>query len=344
MRAKKLPSGSWRVRVYDYTDSSGKKHYKSFTCADSSAKGKVKAERMASEWQLNKETHKKDSVTLSEAWDNYIESRSNVLSPSTVREYKNAKKHAFKALMDKDVYDIEQKDIQICVNELSAINSPKTVRNKHGMLSAVLKMYRPDIVLTTKLPQRVRPDLHIPTDEEYKTVLAYAKEHDHELYIAILLGALAPMRRSEICGLKMSDIDGNVIHIQRAIVFDSDRNLVEKTTKTQAGNRFVAMPGFVIDLLRGRKGKVVELTPNQITERFEDAIKACGVQPFRFHDLRHYGASLLHSMNVPDSYIMERGGWGHATSLTNIYRHALSDKSQQFNSAINSFFESNFGG
>ena len=29
--AKKLPSGSWRCRVYDYTDENGKKHYKSFT-------------------------------------------------------------------------------------------------------------------------------------------------------------------------------------------------------------------------------------------------------------------------------------------------------------------------
>ena len=29
--AKKLPSGSWRCLVYDYTDTSGKRHYKSFT-------------------------------------------------------------------------------------------------------------------------------------------------------------------------------------------------------------------------------------------------------------------------------------------------------------------------
>jgi hypothetical protein len=30
-KAQKLPSGSWRYLVYDYTDSQGKKHYKSFT-------------------------------------------------------------------------------------------------------------------------------------------------------------------------------------------------------------------------------------------------------------------------------------------------------------------------
>ena len=30
---KKLPSGNWRVRVYDYTDESNVRHYRSFTAA-----------------------------------------------------------------------------------------------------------------------------------------------------------------------------------------------------------------------------------------------------------------------------------------------------------------------
>lgn len=338
MRAKKLPSGSWRVRVFDFTDSTGKQHYKSFTSSDQSPKGKIKAERMASEYLLNKETSKRDKITLSEAWDCYVNSRSNVLSPATVREYQQTKKNAFLPLMNKDIYEITQEDVQICVNEMSEHNSPKTVRNKHGMLSAIFKMYRPEFVLRTHLPQKQRPNLHIPTEEEFKKVLAYAKEHDHDMYIAILLGALAPMRRSEICGLRMSDIDGDTIHIQRAVVIDSNRNLVEKTTKTIAGDRFVTMPRFVIDQIRPFNDRVISLSPTQITDRFEHIIKACDVSHFRFHDLRHYGASLLHSMNVPDSYIMERGGWGNASSLTNIYRHALSDKSIQISNQINSYF------
>ena len=30
-KAKKLPSGNWRIRVYSHTDDTGKKHYESFT-------------------------------------------------------------------------------------------------------------------------------------------------------------------------------------------------------------------------------------------------------------------------------------------------------------------------
>ena len=342
MRAKKLPSGSWRVRVFDFTDSAGKQHYKSFTCSDQSPKGKIKAERMASEYLMTKETTKRDKITLSEAWDCYVESRSNVLSPTTVREYRQTKKNAFSSLMNKDIYEITQEDVQICINELSKTNAPKTVRNKHGLISAILKMYRPEFILNTKLPQKIRPNLHIPTEDEFKKVLAYAESHDHEMYIAILLGALSPMRRSEICGLRMSDIDGDTIHIQRALVIDDDRNLIEKTTKTIAGDRYVTMPHFVICQIRPFQDKVISLSPTQITDRFEHIIKACDVPHFRFHDLRHYGASLLHSMNVPDSYIMERGGWQSSSSLTNIYRHALSDKSKEINSAINSYYEQSY--
>lgn len=52
-KAQKLPSGSWRVQVYDYTDDNGMKIYKSFVSKDKK-KGKAKAELMAAQYALNK--------------------------------------------------------------------------------------------------------------------------------------------------------------------------------------------------------------------------------------------------------------------------------------------------
>lgn len=59
--AKKLPSGSWRCQVYDYTDENGKRHYKSFTSTDQSAKGKREAERLAADYAADKEQKKHSS-------------------------------------------------------------------------------------------------------------------------------------------------------------------------------------------------------------------------------------------------------------------------------------------
>lgn len=52
--AKKLPSGSWRCRVYDYTDENGKKHYKSFTSDNPKPAGKREAEAAAAAYAVSK--------------------------------------------------------------------------------------------------------------------------------------------------------------------------------------------------------------------------------------------------------------------------------------------------
>ena len=93
-KAKKLPSGKWRALVYDYTDSNGKRKYQSFT-----AETKKEAEFLAADYSLNKKlrssTH---SITLYDGYTRYIESKSNVLSPSTLREYRRNKSMIFPSL------------------------------------------------------------------------------------------------------------------------------------------------------------------------------------------------------------------------------------------------------
>ena len=65
------------------------------------------------------------AVTLEKAIDNYIEVRSNVLSPSTLVGYKSVKKNRFKSVMQCPVAYI--KDWQEVINAEAAICFPKTV-------------------------------------------------------------------------------------------------------------------------------------------------------------------------------------------------------------------------
>lgn len=82
-KAKKLPSGAWKALVYDYTDLDGKRHYESFT--DDTKK---EAELMAAEFAYSKRTKGRNPEMLfKEALDKYCELKSNVLSPSTLKEY-----------------------------------------------------------------------------------------------------------------------------------------------------------------------------------------------------------------------------------------------------------------
>lgn len=332
--ARKLKSGSWRCLAFDYTDVDGKRHYKSFTAAT-----KKEAEHLATEYSLTKSDDRQTSnLKLSAAMDAYIESRSSVLSAGTIREYKRSRKCDLQELMDVPVGSITQDMIQRAINKEALTHAPKSVRNMHGLLSAVLKVYRPSFLLNTSLPQKVQPNLYIPTDDDVRILLQHA-EHDNEMMLAILLAAFGPMRRSEICALESGDISGNIVHVQRALVLDENKNWVIKTTKSVAGTRYIPFPEFVIDRMREKTGRIIELKPNQISDRFIDIQKATGLPHFRFHDLRHYCASIQHAMGIPDAYIMQRGGWGSDTVLKQIYRHALSDQEIKMNAIANSHFE-----
>ena len=92
---------------------------------------------------------KNQNITLGEAWDMYIENRSSVLSPGTVREYKRSRKTDLKTLMPMRLSDITLDDIQIAINAEALNHSAKTVRNIHGLLSAVMGTYRPSLSLKT---------------------------------------------------------------------------------------------------------------------------------------------------------------------------------------------------
>lgn len=334
--AKKLPSGSWRCQVYDYTDKDGKRHYKSFTSVNPTAKGKREAEKMAADYAAGKENQSHCSLTFGEAFENYINDRESVLAVSTIREYKRTNRVDLSDFSNVKIGDITAEQIQELINQKAKDKSPKTVRNIHGIISAILKTYRPEMALNTTLPQKVPPKLYIPTDEDIQTLLAHIDNED--MMIAVLLAAFGPLRRSEICGLEDTDFNGNIAHIQRAVVLDENKNWVDKTTKSVAGNRFVPFPDFVIDHLKGRTGRIVQFKPNQISDRFIDIVAHSGLPHFRFHDLRHYCASIQHALGIPDAYIMQRGGWGSDAVLKQVYRHALSDKAETMNSIANDHF------
>lgn len=337
--AKKLPSGSWRIRVYAGDDENGKKIYKSFT-----APTKKEAEYMAAEYKMTgkQKAAAAGDMTLREAYERYIDSKSNVLSPSTVGEYKRCAKRDLQEIMPFKLADLTQEDVQKAVNKMAIDHSPKSVRNAHGLLSSVLGVYYPTFQLFTRLPQKKKTDTIIPTEAEVNALLK-ATEGNH-LHIAILLGAVGTLRRSEICALTKADVMDNGVMVNKAMVMDENYQYVIKTTKTTAGTRFVELPKYVIDELKAAPGeRVYDQTPVKLTNKFIELTEKVLGKSFRFHDLRHYSASVLHAMGVPDLYIMKRGGWESRETLDRIYQHILTDEQKKYNKQIVERFTSAFG-
>lgn len=330
-KAKKLPSGSWRAQVYDYTDAEGKRHYRSFTAAT-----RKEAEFQAADYALKKKDKAVSRKTFGQALNDYIEKRSAVLSPRTIMDYKRIREHDLQALMDIPVSDITQEIVQTAINEDAKVHSPKTVRNNHGLISAVLRVERPDFALNTALPKKVRPDLYIPSDEDVRRLMREVEGTDMEL--PVLLAAFGPMRRGEICALDSRDISGNVVHVCRNMVITPDGAWIVKTPKSYAGDRYIDFPDFVAARWKGISGRITMLTPDIITTRFPRILKRAGIPHFRFHDLRHYSASIQHALGIPDAYIMQRGGWGNDGVLKAVYRHAMDSRQADMSQIANRHF------
>jgi integrase len=332
-KAKKLPSGSWRALVYIGKNAAGKRRYKSFTAAT-----RREAEFLAAEYAAKRKASENVDMTLSEAYIKYIDIKRNTLSPSTVREYVRASGRDFPELMPLRLSRITQEAVQSAVNVMAAAHSPKSVRNAHGLLSAVLRMFAPEISLHTRLPQGQRPEIYVPIEAEIEQLIRNIT--GTELEKAVLLAAFGSLRRSECCALTADDIRGDTVSVTKAVVWSEDREWVLKPPKSDAGYRDVKLPPFVIERLKpAPNGRIVNIVSTTVTNYFHKALDAVGLPHFRFHDLRHYQASILHAMGVPDKYIMERGGWKTDSTLKNIYQHTMSDRRKEIEADICQRFE-----
>ena len=318
-KIEKLKSGNYRIRLEVGKDSNGVRRRKSFTSS-------VRKELVELEKKYKTRTAAPVQMTISECLDGYLASRDGVVSPGTVRGYVSLIKMLKQrcpsfcsALAD----DLDRKQYQRLVNQLQSFGcSPKTMRNYTGFVGAALKFYD-YAVPNVRLPQRVKPDYHIPDPADVRLLAAAAAGTDMEIILAM---AVLGLRRSEICALVADDLDGNVLHIRRAAVYDQRGVLITKISKTYASDRFIQIPDVIARMIR-EQGFVTKLSPRQVSRRFVKLLRETGVAPFRFHDLRHFFVSYCHTvLRLSDAQIQALGGWSSPYVMTNYYRQTLNEK------------------
>lgn len=244
--------------------------------------------------------------------------------PPPSGEYNAAVRSISENFNGQNVHDITALDVQAEINLLAKNRSPKTVRNYHGFISSVLGAICPNLKICTTLPQKVKNEPYIPSDEDVRRILKHAGGTEYEIPLIL---ACYGLRRSEICALTLKDLDGDIIRIDKAKVLGEDGSWTMKTTKTTASTREIIIPARIADKIR-EQGYINKEHPNSITRYLESAEDALWIPRFPLHKLRHYFASKMSALNIPEADIMRMEGWETDYVMKSVYCHAMEDKNK----------------
>lgn len=236
--------------------------------------------------------------------------------------------------------------------------SPKTVRGVHLVLSKALKEATrwgliernpADLVDPPSLrlvAARRRRAMRVWDSDQLRTFLESVATD--RFYAFWLTAATTGMRRSELLGLRWSDVDlgaGTVV-VNATLVAGADGPLFEEMQKTRAGHRTVSLDAGTVEVLRtelerqehdrrmaprwrNEHGLVFvwddgrHLNPDWVWHEFVRLTDDAGLPRVRFHDLRHTHATLLLRAGVNPRVVSERLGHSSVAFTLDTYAHVL---------------------
>lgn len=287
------------------------------------------------------------TFTVSMAFDRYIKQRSNILSPSTLKSYKNVQDNYFQDIMDSPVSSVTREVVQEEINKMASDKAYKTIKNAVALLLSVISSEQPINIKRLTFPQRDEKEHAFLEAPDIARLIDAIR--DDRIEIPILLALWLGLRRSEICALEWSDFDFDkkTVSITKALVPNSDNQYVVKNrTKTTKSKRVLNIPDYVISRLEAlqpdpskRSGRITTMNPNDIYNHLKVICDRHGIPFVGIHGLRHTNASVMLSIGVTAKMAMARGGWSSNKVMQDIYQHLFSEDKAAADTAINEYFE-----
>ncbi|WP_461206875.1 site-specific integrase [Clostridium sp. DL1XJH146] len=346
---KKNKNGTYTAVVYIGRDNNNKVLRKQIT-----RKGLKECKKAARELEEDIESKSLNNLSImkmSDYMDKWLEINKAMLAPTTVKAYRIYINKHFKPYFGKlkvnQITDMHIKEY--LSNKLSELSST-TVRKHYFTLSKILfdalKGNSPCIGI--KPPKNAEYKPVIPTENEFKQIYNMFKSISIEDEAIILLAGWCGLRRGEIFALKWDDLneDEGTIRIDEAVALEENSYQFEvKEPKSHNGIRTLASPDYLMDLLKEIKSsrdiiqhEIFSQNPHSFTKKYTRILRENKLPKIRFHDLRHYHASLLYKNKVPDLYAAERLGhdiW----VLKKIYQHLGLEEKKDLDQQIKNIFK-----
>ena len=305
-------------------------------------------------WNITEES----MMTLS-SWLSYWldEIKKPMLGATTYDNYKSfIEKHINPLLGSKKLIYITREDVIKFVEALQYgyRSNKKTKKIKRLTYSSISEIYR---VLAAamkcatgsrfipenpckriKIPSRIKKDVPILASADISRFLKTI-EQDSFWYPLFYLELMTGLRRGEVCGLKWSDFNETTceLHIHRSIKYYYGE-LIQTSTKTNAGRRTIVLSPSVIEVLHKRKrvtssqwvfasvtNDMYPINPGDIAPKLKSIFDEAHMEYIRFHNLRHTFATQAISNGVEPETLAVLMGHADPIYLMNTYTHSTED-------------------
>lgn len=284
----------------------------------------------------------------------------------TVKSYESASKRCLKHFGDDPIRQISALDIDRFIRDLSSGDrAAQTVRIhlqvmrlifNYALRNGLTESNPASVIKVPKgLPRRVR----VAPDEKYIEIVKRSAHQPFGLFALFLL--YTGCRRGEALAVCHEDIDGRIIHINKSIVYDGNKPILQPYTKTASGVRDVVLLDDLAEKIPPGKGLLFSFNGKPITEmglqrRWEKYCKDTGmlvpnepgkkpdmIPAFTPHQLRHAYATILFEAGVDEMVAKDLLGHSDIAVTKNIYTHIRQKKRDVAFQQLNDYIKINSG-
>jgi len=335
---KKRPDGVWRAR---YRDPSGKEHARHFPRkVDAQQWLDTETSKLVTGTWIAPKTAKVTFRQWAEQWLTGYGTR----QPSTVRTAKWHVRVLVDHFQDTPLYAIKPSDVKTFAGTLGETYNDRTRYAIYRRLGQVMSDAVHDgIIPRSPVSRRTTPGTarqreFFPTSAQVRAALDAMPVH---LQPAVLLGAYAGLRLAETVGLRVSDVD-----FMRGIITPAVQ-YPDKPLKTDYSKTPIPIPSE-LSLLLGWSSRQFDEPATIVTDEagrqttpwaVERAWRAAKVvaklpEEFRFHDLRHFYASMLIDAGLSVQAVKTRMRHANATTTLRVYAHLFKDEDETSRAAV----------
>lgn len=285
------------------------------------------------------EAKQRDRRKVKTLVEEYIQTREGKISPATIDGYYRKSKYNLQSLMGLDVDQLTTERVQAAVDEDAKKYAGKTIKEAVALIQSATGAKFKGLVLPSTNPKKKPPIL---TEKQISALLRALSASGGEIECAGLLAMWLSLRRSEIKGLKWSDIGEDSIRIQNARIYDKNHKLVEKDTKTDKSARVIPCPTYILDKLNAlpkTEDYVLRRSTHYLWQGITNACTAAGVPHTYLHGLRHTNATVMALLKVPNKYAMRRGGWATSKVMESIYQDTMQEGEIEIAAQVDAYFQ-----